>query len=201
MIVLCTNNTVVIDDFYLPFHKKTRSVLTCLVWRSVFPVNLTWTSLILWPLFPVTVAYPVPSQSTFQTSHTFPFLTQFQRKLREMFLRWGVAGLSLNPQAGRSLILSYPWLLILCIRGNSPYLEAVSSIRNVQTHHAIGIRPTLRGQSMSSHVISLRRSFIFPPCVWPHGLFLLHFVTKISYAFLNSTIRVTTLCSHFLIRT
>lgn len=183
--------------FTFPFQTKApRSVLTSLVWRSVFPLNLTWTSLILWPLFPVTVAYPVPSHSTFQTSHTIPFLTHFQRKLREMFLRWEV-GLLLNPQAGRLLFLRYPWMLIQCIRGHLPYPEVVSSIRNIHTRHAVRIRHTLHGQCMSSHVISLTHSSIFSPCMWPNGLLPLHFYTKISYVFLKSAIRVTTLCSQF----
>ncbi|KAJ4443747.1 hypothetical protein ANN_05525 [Periplaneta americana] len=44
-----------------------------------------------------------------------------------------------NPQAGEPLLIGCPRLLIQYIRSYPPYLEAVSSIRNLKTRHAVVI--------------------------------------------------------------
>ncbi|KAJ4442813.1 hypothetical protein ANN_04406 [Periplaneta americana] len=46
---------------------------------------------------------------------------------------------SLNPQAGGPPLIGCPRLLIQYIHSYSPYLEAVSSIRNLRTRHAVVI--------------------------------------------------------------
>jgi hypothetical protein len=56
------------------------------------------------------------------------------------FLRWGVVSLTLNPQTGGPLLLGCPLLLIQYILSYSPYLEAVSSIRDLRTRHAVVTR-------------------------------------------------------------
>jgi hypothetical protein len=52
-------------------------------------------------------------------------------------LRWGIVSPSPNPQAGGPPIVGCPRLLIQCIRSYHPYSEAVSSIRNPRTRHAM----------------------------------------------------------------
>jgi hypothetical protein len=42
-----------------------------------------------------------------------------------------------NPPAGGPSLIGCPRLLIQYIRGYSPYLEAVSYIRNLSTRHAV----------------------------------------------------------------
>jgi hypothetical protein len=54
-----------------------------------------------------------------------------------------VATLTLNPQFGRPPLVGCPRLLIQYIRSNPPYLEAVSSIRNLRTRHAVMARDAL----------------------------------------------------------
>jgi hypothetical protein len=50
-----------------------------------------------------------------------------------------------NPQSGGPPIFSYPRLLIQYIRSYPPYLEAVSSIRNLRTRHAVVTRHPVEG--------------------------------------------------------
>ena len=170
---------IVMIDFYRFFIEKNtpRSVFFSLVWRPVFPPNLIWTSLILWPVCSVTLAYPSTSHPAFQTSRTFPFLTQFQMicpspKLRKMFRNilsftvrnyWPVA----QPPSWKTTrcLLGYQ-----CIHCDHPYLETVSSVRNIRTRFAAVIRPTY-GQSVYSYVISLKHTFLFSSCISPHDLF------------------------------
>jgi hypothetical protein len=49
----------------------------------------------------------------------------------------GVVSHQLNPQAGEPPTVGCPRLLIQYIRSYPPYLEAVSSIRNPRTRHAV----------------------------------------------------------------
>jgi hypothetical protein len=49
----------------------------------------------------------------------------------------GVVSPTPNPQAGGLPLVSCPRLLIQYIRSYPPYLEAVSSIRNLSTPHAV----------------------------------------------------------------
>jgi hypothetical protein len=56
------------------------------------------------------------------------------------FLRRGVVSLTPNSQAGEPSLVGYPVLLIQCILSYPPYLEAVSSIRNLRTRHAVVTR-------------------------------------------------------------
>jgi len=53
------------------------------------------------------------------------------------FLWWGVVSPSPNPQAGRPLLVGCLQLLIQYILSYTQYLEAVSSICNPKTHHAV----------------------------------------------------------------
>jgi hypothetical protein len=59
----------------------------------------------------------------------------FHKRLE--FLRWGVVSSPPNPQAGGPPPVGCPRLLIQYIRSYPPYMEAVSSIRNLRTRHAV----------------------------------------------------------------
>jgi hypothetical protein len=59
---------------------------------------------------------------------------------------WRVVNPTPNPQAGGSLLDGCPRLLIQYIRSCPPYLEAVSSIRNLRTGHAVVTRDPLNIQ-------------------------------------------------------
>jgi hypothetical protein len=52
-------------------------------------------------------------------------------------LRWELLAPAPNPQAGGPPTVGCPRLLIRYIRSYPPYLEAVSSIRNPRTRHAV----------------------------------------------------------------
>jgi hypothetical protein len=58
-------------------------------------------------------------------------------------LRWWVFSPQPNPQAGEPTPVGCPRLLIHYIRSYPPYLEAVSSIRNLRTRHAVVTRDPL----------------------------------------------------------
>jgi hypothetical protein len=61
-----------------------------------------------------------------------------------------------NPQAGGPPPVGGPRLLIQYIRSYPPYLEAVSSIRNLRTRHAVVTRDPLNiGQSPTTLTKSL----------------------------------------------
>jgi hypothetical protein len=66
-----------------------------------------------------------------------PFLT-FRNNL--IFLRRGVVSPTPNPQAGGQPLVGCPRLLIQYIRSYPPYLEAISSICNLKTRHAVVTR-------------------------------------------------------------
>jgi hypothetical protein len=72
-------------------------------------------------------------------------LVNFRNNL--IFLRWGVVSPTPNPQAGGPPLIGCPRLLIQYINSYPPYLEAVSSIRNLRTRHAVVTRdpPTEHG--------------------------------------------------------
>jgi hypothetical protein len=53
-----------------------------------------------------------------------------------IFLRW-VFSPTPNPLAGGQPIVGCPWLLIQYIHSHPPYLEAISSIRNLRTRHDV----------------------------------------------------------------
>jgi hypothetical protein len=59
----------------------------------------------------------------------------FRNKYR--VLRGRVVSLQPNPQAGGPPTVGCPLLLIQYIRSYPPHLEAVSSIRNPRTRHAV----------------------------------------------------------------
>jgi hypothetical protein len=69
-----------------------------------------------------------------------PFVT-FRNKI--IFLQWGVGSSTPNPQAGGPLLVGSPRLLMQYIYIYPPYLEAVSSIRNLRTRHAVVTRDPL----------------------------------------------------------
>jgi hypothetical protein len=57
-----------------------------------------------------------------------------------LFLRWGFASPTPNPQAGGPPLVGYPRLLTQYIRTYPPYLKGVSSIHNLRAHHAVVTR-------------------------------------------------------------
>jgi hypothetical protein len=57
--------------------------------------------------------------------------------LETYFLRWGVVSPTPSSEAGGPPIVDSPRLLIHYIRNYPPYLESVSSIRNLRTRHAM----------------------------------------------------------------
>jgi hypothetical protein len=63
-------------------------------------------------------------------------LIMIRNKLRG-FLRWELVSPPPNPQDGGPPHVGRPRLLIQYIRSHLPYLEAVSSIRNLRTCHAV----------------------------------------------------------------
>jgi hypothetical protein len=65
-------------------------------------------------------------------------LVIFRNKL--IFLRLGVVWPTPNPQAGAPPLVGCPRMLIQYICSYPPYLEAVSSIRNVRTRHVVVTR-------------------------------------------------------------
>jgi hypothetical protein len=60
-----------------------------------------------------------------------------------LFFRRGVVSSTPNPQAGDSPLVGCPRLFIQYIRSYPPYLEDVSSIRNLRTRHAVVTRDPL----------------------------------------------------------
>jgi hypothetical protein len=94
----------------------------------------------------------VPILSQFDPVHTIPsylsqihiiqrispcprLLVNFRNKI--IFLQWGVVSPTPNPKAGGPPVVGCTWLLIQYIRNYPPYREAVSSIRNLRTRHAV----------------------------------------------------------------
>jgi hypothetical protein len=65
-------------------------------------------------------------------------LVNFRNK--SIFLRWAVVSPTPNPQTGGPPIVDCLRLLIQYIRNYPLYLEAVSSIRNLRTRHAVVTR-------------------------------------------------------------
>jgi hypothetical protein len=57
-----------------------------------------------------------------------------------LFLRWRVVSPTPYPQAGGPPLVGCPRLLIQYIHSFPPYLEGVSSIRNLRTRHAVVTR-------------------------------------------------------------
>jgi hypothetical protein len=74
-----------------------------------------------------------------------------------LFFRWGVVSPTPNPQAGGSPLVGSPRLLIQYIRSYPPYLEGVSSIRNVRTRHAVVTRdpPNMDYGILSPHITEM----------------------------------------------
>jgi hypothetical protein len=65
-------------------------------------------------------------------------------------LRWRVFSPPPNPQAGGPPPVGCPRLVIQYIRSYPPYLEAVSSIRNLSTPHAV-----VRGNPLNISLIAI----------------------------------------------
>jgi hypothetical protein len=59
---------------------------------------------------------------------------------KPIFLWWGIVSPTPNHQDGGPPLIGCPRLLIQYIRSYPPYLEAVSSIRNLRTRHAVVTR-------------------------------------------------------------
>jgi hypothetical protein len=87
MIFLCTNNTVVIDDFYLPFNWKKISSFSPPLSYPTSCISIKSNLNIADSLSADYSYLGISSPLTFHVSNLkFPFLARFQRKLREMFL-------------------------------------------------------------------------------------------------------------------
>jgi hypothetical protein len=69
----------------------------------------------------------------------------FRNKL--IFSRRGVVSPTPNPQAGGPPLVCCPRLFIKYIRSYPPYLETISSIRNLMTRHAVVTRNPLNMDS------------------------------------------------------
>jgi hypothetical protein len=83
------------------------------------------------------------SLSWARCAQSYPRLfVTYRNKL--FFLQWGVFSPSPNPQAGVPPFVGCLRLLIQYIHSCPPYLEAVSSIRNPRTRHAVVIRTQIR---------------------------------------------------------
>jgi hypothetical protein len=66
--------------------------------------------------------------------------TQELKNFRNKFIFYGEVSPTPNPQAGGPPLVGCPRLLIQYIRSYLPYLEVVSSIRNLRTRHAVVTR-------------------------------------------------------------
>jgi hypothetical protein len=160
MILLYTKNLYLIHESHSPFHRKMyiRLLVWCHlrpIWPPVLPVNLT--------IFQYFFRHcpertcPIHTSSIQSTNSHFHFLSLmsfiqgirpdprllviFRNKL--IFFRWGVVSLTPKPQAGGPPFIGCPRLLIQYIRSYHPYLEGVSSIRNLRTRHAVVTRTHL----------------------------------------------------------
>jgi hypothetical protein len=78
--------------------------------------------------------------SSFRTTYFGSLSHHLNIFVTSLFLRWGVVSPTPNPQAGGPLLVGCPRLLIEHIRSYPPYLEGVSSIRNLRTRHAVATR-------------------------------------------------------------
>jgi hypothetical protein len=83
------------------------------------------------------ISYPFPVPSSCQRIRPFPRPLYKLRNKYNFFLRWGVVSHPPNPQAVGPPPVGSPRLLIQYIRSYPPYQEAVSSIHNVRTRHAV----------------------------------------------------------------
>jgi len=81
------------------------------------------------------------SQEPASGSCAEPDALQIQRPLvtlrSNLFLWWGAVRTYPNSQGGGQSLVGCPRLLIQCIRSYPPYLEAVPSISNPRTPHAV----------------------------------------------------------------
>jgi hypothetical protein len=103
--------------------------------------SLLGPNILLRTLYSNTLSLCVSLSVREQVSH--PYKTTGVPRLCEVILSkyWVLRGMVVsppsNPQAGGPPTVGYPRLLIQQIRSYPPYLEAVSSIRNQRTRHAV----------------------------------------------------------------
>ncbi|KAJ4427260.1 hypothetical protein ANN_24878 [Periplaneta americana] len=74
-----------------------------------------------------------------------------------------------NPQAGGPPLIGCPRLLIQYIRSYPPYLEAVSSIRNLRTRHAVVIG-THNSWTIANYSTENTLSRVILKPIWTYGI-------------------------------
>jgi hypothetical protein len=102
---------------------------------------------------PSTGPYPEPDRRLFKES--VQVRGPFWHFVTNLFLRWGVVSPTPNPQTGRPPFVGRPWLLIQYISSYPPYVEAISSIRNLRTRQALVTRDPLNMDSTLSQSLLL----------------------------------------------
>jgi hypothetical protein len=106
-----------------------------------------------------------------------------------IFLRRGVVRPTPNPQAGGPPLVRCPRLLVQYIRSYLPYLEVVSSIRNLSTSHTIVTRDTC---NMGSHFVFLLTCVLVCLCL----SFREHYNQKFCRLHVISSLPFSTHCQH-----
>jgi hypothetical protein len=123
-----------------------------LIWPPVLPLNLTYILIFLRPTTLSELA--LYRLLTFHVTNLIPIFFSLRRLSTAAFqvggllwysvtgflLHWGAVSFTANHQVGGPYLFGCPRLLIQYIPSYSPYLEAVSSIRNLRTRHALVTR-------------------------------------------------------------
>jgi hypothetical protein len=150
------------------------------IWPSVPPLNLTYfdispATVISEPALYRLLTFHVPNRMSIFHSlgHLFKESVQvrgpFWHFVRNFFfLRWGVVRPTPNSQAGGPPLVGCLRLLIQYIRSYPPYLEAISSIRNLRTRHAVVTRDPLNMAIDGLSILNLQQCLIrhlFKRCV------------------------------------
>jgi hypothetical protein len=121
----------------------------CPIW-PILPLNLTYeyfeissATALSEPALYILVTFQVPNpiyiflrlgRLSNESVQVRGFLWSF---VRSLFLRWGFVSPTPKPQTGGPPLVFCPRLLIQYIRSYPSYLEAVFSIRNLRTRHAM----------------------------------------------------------------
>jgi hypothetical protein len=87
---------------------------------------------------------------------------------------WVLRGRVVSPQAGGPPTVGCPRLLIQYIRSDPPYLEAVSSIRNRRTRHAVVTVAVISSISNNHMMFAMEKNFFFFCAVWTSPLPMLN---------------------------
>jgi hypothetical protein len=108
----------------------------------IFLSQLSWANV---PYTDFLHSFHVPNLMSifFSLGHLCRESVQFQSPLWHLvtssILRWVISPMP-NPKAGEPPLVGYLWLFIQYIRSYPPYLEAISSIWNLRTRHAVVTR-------------------------------------------------------------